>query len=211
MISGLKIDEVSLNGDIIGTVEAPASVFGANIRKDLIQRVVSWQMAKRRSGNHKTKGVGEVSGTKRKPHRQKGTGRARLGSLRAPQCRGGAIIFGPVVRDYSFSIPKKVRRQALQSALSSLLKEDRVVAVERLEATSSKLKDFPLPLKGTTLMVCGASVCENMRRAVSNISSVNILPQGGVNVLDLIRHDRVILSKESLEYLVQFLSRREKS
>jgi large subunit ribosomal protein L4 len=210
MISGLKIDEVALDGRTIGTIDAPSLVFGAVVRKDLIHRVVLWQMAKRRSGNHKTKGIGDVSGTTKKPHRQKGTGRARQGSLRSPQFRGGAVIFGPVVRDHAFSLSKRVRRQALQSALSSLLKEGRIFVVDKLEVASSKLKDFALPLNGSVLMVGGASVCDNLRRAVANLSSVNVLPQVGVNVLDLIRHDRVILSRDSLDYLAHFLSSRER-
>ena len=208
MISGLKINEIALDGKIIGKVDAPSPVFGAIVRKDLIHRVVSWQLAKRRSGNHKTKGISDVSGTTKKPHRQKGTGRARQGSLRSPQFRGGAVIFGPIVREHAFSLPKRVRRQALQSALSSLLKEGRIFVTSKLEVASSKLRDFSFPLEGSVLMVSGASVCDNLRRSVSNLSSVNVLPQGGINVLDLIRHDRVVLSRDSLDYLVRFLSSR---
>jgi len=209
MIADLKIDEIVLDGRVVGKVDAPSLVFGAVVRRDLIHRAVSWQMAKRRSGNHKTKGVSDVSGTTKKPHRQKGSGRARQGSLRSPQFRGGAVIFGPVVRDHSYSLPKKIRRQALQSALSALLKEGRIALVDSLELSSGRSRDFKSPFQGSVLMVGGDRVCDNLRRATANLSSINALPQIGINVLDLIRHDHVVLSKSSLDYLLRFLSPRE--
>lgn len=206
MISSLKINRIALDGTVLGSVDAPVSVFGSVVRRDLIHRTVAWQMAKRRSGNHKTKGISDISGTTKKPHRQKGSGRARQGSLRSPQFRGGAVIFGPVVRTHSFSLPKRVRRQALQGALSALLKENKIFLADKLDVSSPRSKDFQLPFDGSILMVGGEKLCDNLRRATSNLSFVNILPQIGINVLDLIRHDHVVLSQDCLDYLTQFLS-----
>jgi large subunit ribosomal protein L4 len=211
MLEKLKIKKVTMSGDFLEDVEVSPVVFGHTARRDIVHRVVQWQMAKRRSGNHKTKGIGDISGTTKKPHKQKGTGRARLGSARAPQCRGGATIFGPVVRSHAFSLPKKIRRQGLQSALSSLLREGRVSIVEKASIASPKTKEVRKAWDGSVLIVSGESVCENLRKALSNAPYLNVLPQGGVNVLDLIRHDRVLLSQEALRYLESFLSPRRKS
>jgi large subunit ribosomal protein L4 len=207
MSSVLKVDKITMDGKVLGSVDVSPVIFGADVRKDLIHRVVCWQMARRRSGNHKAKSVGEVSGTKKKPYKQKGSGRARLGSLRAPQCRGGATIFGPVVRSHSYSLPKKVRRKGLQSALSALFREGRIVMVDDMVCSSGKAKDFAAPFQGSVLMVGGDRVCENLKRAVANRHFMNVLPQMGVNVLDLLRHDKVILSKAAVDYLEGFLSK----
>jgi large subunit ribosomal protein L4 len=207
----LKIDEITLAGDKVGSVEAPESVFGADVRRDIIHRVIRWQQAKSRSGNHKTKGISDISGTTRKPHNQKGSGRARQGSLRSPQFRGGAVIFGPVVRDHSHSLPKKIRRQGLRSALSALLKEGRISCTDSMSATSRKLRDLNLASDGSLLLVGGEVVCQNLRCAISNRANVNILPQCAVNVLDLVRHDRVVLSKDAMVYLDRFLSQERSS
>src|ERR1700747_2244989 len=114
----MKLSVRNLDNKDVGDIELADAVFGVKVRPDILARVVAWQLAKRRAGTHKTKGVSEISGTTKKPNKQKGTGRARQGSLRSPQFRGGAVIFGPVVRSHEFSLQKKVSRLALKTALS---------------------------------------------------------------------------------------------
>src|SRR6201996_9815601 len=126
----MKLDVVNLDAKTVGSVELSASVFGVEVRRDILARVVNYQLAKRRSGNHKTKQVWEVSGTTKKPYAQKGTGRARQGSLRSAQFRGGGVIFGPVVRSHAHDLPKKVRALALKTALSAKAAEGKLVVIE---------------------------------------------------------------------------------
>ena len=118
----MKHDLISIEGKSLGSLDLPDDIFGVEVREDILQRVVRWQLAKRHSGNHKTKTRGEIAGSNKKPFRQKGTGRARQGSNRVSQMRGGGKAFGPVVRSHSYSLPKKVRKIGLRSALSSKLK-----------------------------------------------------------------------------------------
>ncbi len=127
----MQVSVITLaNNASAGDIELPDAVFGAEPRVDIMARVVHWQLAKRRAGTHKVKGMGEVSGTTKKPYRQKGTGRARQGSLRAPQFRKGGIVHGPVVRDHGYSLNKKVRRLGLISALSQKQKDGKLVVVD---------------------------------------------------------------------------------
>src|SRR5882757_4189145 len=123
----MKVQVKNLANESVGEIELDDAVFGVDVRQDLIFRAVNWQLAKRRSGNHKTKGISEIAGTTKKPYAQKGTGRARQGSLRSPQFRGGARIFGPVVRSHEHDLTKKVRKLALKTALSSKLKDGKLI------------------------------------------------------------------------------------
>src|ERR1700749_2896424 len=126
----MKVQVKNLANEAVGEIELDDAIFGLEVRQDLIFRAVNWQLAKRRSGNHKTKGISEISGTTKKPYNQKGTGRARQGSLRSPQFRGGAAIFGPVVRDHGFDLQKKVRRLGLKTALSAKQAEGKLIVIE---------------------------------------------------------------------------------
>ena len=126
----MKATIKNLNNEDVGEIELAEEIFGLPVRTDILHRMVNWQLAKRRSGNHKTKGVSEISGTGKKPYRQKGTGRARQGSLRSPQFRGGAVIFGPVVRSHEHDLTKKVRKLALKTALSSKLADGKLVVID---------------------------------------------------------------------------------
>ncbi len=126
----MQIDIKTLDGGAAGSAELPESLFGAQVRPDIIARVMHWQLMKRRAGTHRTKGMGEVSGTTKKPYKQKGTGNARQGSLRSPQFRTGGRVHGPVVRDHGFDLPKKVRRLGLISALSMKQSEGKLVVVD---------------------------------------------------------------------------------
>jgi large subunit ribosomal protein L4 len=202
----MKVSVINWSGESVDSMDLSPEVFGVEVRSDILSRVVLWQLAKRRSGNHKTKEIGDVSGTTRKPHRQKGTGRARQGSLRSPQFRKGAVIFGPVVRDHGYSLPKKIRRLGLKCALSSRLLEEKLIVMDQLSCATHKTKNVKaLFSQGTTLMIGQESVCENLKRAVSNIHSINLLPRQGINVYDIIRHDRIVVDKAALENIQSWL------
>src|ERR1700692_3748579 len=125
----MKLAVRNLDNEEVGDIELADAVFGLPVRRDILARVVAWQLAKRRAGTHKTKGVSDISGTTKRPYKQKGTGRARQGSLRSPQFRGGAVIFGPVVRSHEFGLQKKVRRLALKTALSAEQGEGKLVVL----------------------------------------------------------------------------------
>src|SRR5437660_5446129 len=126
----MKLTVRNLDNQEVGDIELSEAVFGLPVRRDILARVVNWQLSKRRAGTHKTKGVSDISGTTKKPYRQKGTGRARQGSLRSPQFRGGAVIFGPVVRSHEFGLQKKVRRLGLKTALSAKQAAGKLVVVD---------------------------------------------------------------------------------
>jgi large subunit ribosomal protein L4 len=202
----LKVPVRNFQGDTLEECSVSSEVFAAPIRKDILSRVVQWQLAKRRSGNHKAKGISDISGTTKKPHRQKGTGRARQGSLRSPHMRGGAVIFGPVVRDHSFSLPKKVRKMGLRCALSARMKENKLFVMDDLSMESRKTKDVVQIFSGSVLMIGGETVCQNLKNAISNVHSLNVLPRHGINVYDILRHDQLILSRDAVQYLENFLS-----
>src|SRR5277367_6482003 len=134
----MKLTVRNLDNQEVGDIELADEVFGLPIRRDILARVVNWQLAKRRAGTHKTKGISEIQGTTKKPYKQKGTGRARQGSLRSPQFRGGAVIFGPVVRSHAFGLQKKVRRLALKTALSAKHAEGKLVVLDKAASDAPK-------------------------------------------------------------------------
>src|SRR5471030_1496382 len=136
----MKLTVRNLDNQEVGDIELADAVFGLPVRCDILARVVNWQLAKRRAGTHKAKGVSDISGTSKKPYKQKGTGRARQGSLRSPQFRGGAVIFGPVVRSHAFDLQKKVRRLGLKTALSAKLSEGRLIVLDRAAIDTPKTK-----------------------------------------------------------------------
>src|ERR671934_1577078 len=136
----MKLTVRNLDNKEVGDIELAEEVFGLPVRRDILARVVNWQLAKRRAGTHKTKTISEISGTTKKPYRQKGTGRARQGSLRSPQFRGGAVIFGPVVRSHEFGLQKKVRRLALKTALSAKQAEGKLIVLEAAKLEEAKTK-----------------------------------------------------------------------
>ena len=208
----MKIKVTDINNKAQGEIDLADDVFqdifGRPIRKDILARAVNWQLAKRRSGNHKTKEIGDVSGTTKKPYAQKGTGRARQGSLRSPQFRGGATIFGPVVRSHAHDLPKKVRALALKTALSSKQKEGKLLVWSEASA-AGKTKDLSAKLKklglASVLFIDGAVVNEKFALAARNIPNVDVLPQQGANVYDILRRDTLVLTKEAVQHLVERL------
>lgn len=201
----MKTKVINLDNKAVGELELDDGVFGLAPRKDILARVVNWQLAKRRQGTHKTKGISDISGTTKKPYRQKGTGNARQGSLRSPQFRGGAVIFGPVVRSHAFDLQKKVRKLGLKMALSAKHAEGKLAVLDE-----AKLKDAKTKLLAgkfgklgwrSVLIIDGPALDEPFARAARNIPGVDVLPQQGANVYDILRADTLVLTKAAIEKL----------
>jgi len=189
----------------VGDIELADEVFGLPIRRDILARVVNWQLAKRRAGTHKTKGISEIRGTTRKPYKQKVTGRARQGSRRSPQFRGGARIFGPVVRSHAFDLQKKVRRLGLKMALSAKHDEGKLVVIDaaRVAEAKTKLLRTRLMTLGweSVLIIDGSVIDEGFARAARNLPRVDVLPQQGANVYDILRRETLVLTREAVRHL----------
>jgi large subunit ribosomal protein L4 len=201
----MKLPVKNLANESVGEIELDDAIFGVAVREDLIYRAVNWQLAKRRSGNHKTKGISEISGTTKKPYNQKGTGRARQGSLRSPQFRGGARIFGPVVRSHEHDLTKKVRKLALKTALSAKAAAGQLVIIDTVETDTHKTKALAGSLKAmgfdSLLVIDGETVNENFARAARNIPLVDVLPSQGANVYDIIRRNILVLTRSAVSDL----------
>ncbi len=201
----MKLTVRNLDNQEVGDIELADEVFGLPVRRDILARVVNWQLAKRRGGTHKTKGISEISGTTKKPYKQKGTGRARQGSLRSPQFRGGAVIFGPVVRSHEFDLQKKVRRLGLKTALSAKQAEGKLVVIDAAKVDEAKTKALRVRLDafgwGSVLIIDGTSVDEGFARAARNLPKVDVLPQQGANVYDILRRDTLVLTRDAVQKL----------
>ena len=201
----MKCDVVTLDNKKSGSVELDEMVFGVTVRKEILAKMVDYQLANRRSGNHKTKTIGEIRGSTAKPWRQKGTGRARFGSRRATQWRGGQTVFGPVVRSHSHRLNKKVRKLALRSALSSKQLNGNLIIIDDLTIPKPKTKTVAVQLKvlglESALILGGEKVDPNFALAISNIPQIDLLPQQGANVYDILRRDKLVLTKEAVKHL----------
>ena len=201
----MKVAVKNLENKSVGEIDLAEDIFGAPVRRDILARVVNWQLAKRRAGTHKTKGISEIQGTTKKPWAQKGTGRARQGSLRSPQFRGGAVIFGPVVRSHEFSLQKKVRRLALKTALSAKQAEGKLVVLDKAQVAEPKTGALADRFRAlgwdSVLIIDGAAVDENFARAARNIPKVDVLPQQGANVYDILRRDTLVLTQDAVQAL----------
>ena len=201
----MKLTVRNLDNQEVGDIELADDVFGLPVRRDILARVVNWQLAKRRAGTHKTKGVSDISGTSKKPYKQKGTGRARQGSLRSPQFRGGAVIFGPVVRSHEFDLQKKVRRLGLKTALSAKQAEGKLIVIDNATVAEAKTKvlreRFAAFGWASVLIIDGAEVDEGFARAARNLPRVDVLPQQGANVYDILRRDTLVLTRAAAEQL----------
>lgn len=206
----MQWDVVNLENEKIGTVELSDSVFGVDVRRDILARAVNWQLAKRRAGTHKVKTRKEVSGTTKKPFRQKGTGRARQGSMKGPHMRGGGVVFGPVPRDHSHALPKKVRRLALKAALSAKRADGTLVVLDKAELEDAKtrvLAQRALALAwGKALIIDGETVDTNFARAARNLPGLDLLPSRGANVYDILRHETLVLTRTAVDKLVERLT-----
>ncbi|NJL25200.1 MAG: 50S ribosomal protein L4 [Calothrix sp. SM1_5_4] len=190
----------------VGSVELDASVFEIPVKKEILQTVVRWQLACRRQGTHKAKTRAEVSGGGKKPFKQKGTGNARQGSSRSPLMPGGGITFGPVPRDYSYVLPKKVRRLGLRTALSHLKKEGRLFVVDSMDSADAKTKGIAGKLKGFGLekaVLIDAVADEKFTRASRNLAKYRYYGVEGMNVYDLLKYDAAIITKDSVAKIIE--------
>jgi large subunit ribosomal protein L4 len=205
----MQVPVITLDNGSAGDIELPEALFGAEPRADIMARVVHWQLAKRRAGTHKVKGMGEVSGTTKKPYRQKGTGNARQGSLRAPQFRTGGVVHGPVVRDHGYSLNKKVRRLGLISALSQKAKDGKLVVLDAAAAAEgAKTGAMAKQLKALgwkSALVVDATVDAGFGRVVRNLPKVQVLPTIGANVYDILNHDVLAVTRAGVEALKERL------
>lgn len=205
----MQCDVLTLDNKKAGSIDLDDSVFGVDVKPDVLARVVNWQLAKRRSGNHKTKGISEIAGSTAKPWRQKGTGRARHGSKRATQWRGGQTVFGPVVRSHEYRLNKKVRRLGLRTALSSKKADGTLVVLDEIKLQSSRTKLLSEKLKGLgiskALVISGGVMDPSFARAAANLPNVSYLPQQGANVYDILKCETLILTKEAITLLVERL------
>ena len=200
----MKLDVIKLDGDKGGSIELPDEIFGIEeIRADILQRCVTWQLAKRRAGTHKIQVRNEVSRTGKKMYRQKGTGGARHGSRRAAQFVGGAKAHGPVVRSHAFDLPKKVRALALKHALSSKAKTGALIVLDAatVKATKTAALRASFAKIGVTnaLVIAGSEVDANLKLAARNIPNVDVLPNAGLNVYDVLRRQTLVLTKDAVE------------
>jgi len=198
----MELDVIDLQGTQTGTIEVNEQAFGAEVKGHLFHQVVRMQLANRRQGTASTKTRGEVSGGGRKPWRQKGTGRARQGSTRSPLWRGGGVALGPKPRDYSYNLPKKVKRAALRSALTLKRQEQLLKVIDRLEFTEPKTKQMvgflrALGVEKPALIVIAADN-RNVQLAARNLPSVQVMRAEGVNIYDLLAYDFLICTQDAL-------------
>jgi len=206
-----SVDVINQNGDKVGAIELDDSVFNAEIRESLVQRVVVWQLAKRRSGTASTKTRSDVRGGGKKPWRQKGTGRARAGTNSSPIWTGGGTVFGPHPRSYAFSLPKKVRKAALKSVLTSKLKANQLTVVDKIDLEEPKTRLFVNTVKAMGLgddktLFITADKEESLQRSSRNLYKVLVMPTEGLNVYDLLRFERVVLFKDAVSRIHERLS-----
>jgi len=211
----MKLDILTLDNKKSSVLELDKSVFEAEVRADILHRMVTWQLAKRRSGSRKTLERSEVTGSRAKIVRQKGSGGARHGDRKVSQYRGGGVAHGPRVRSHEHKLPRKVRNMAMRCALSSKVKDGKLIILEDISFSSMKTKLLKqalskLPLGKSTLFVSGDKVDENFNKALKNIPMHDMLPMQGANVYDILRRDTLVLSKASVDMLVSRLLVSEK-
>lgn len=195
----------TLEGASVGKLTLSEEIFGLEPREDILQRMVRYQLSKRQQGTHKALGRAEISRTGKKMYKQKGTGGARHHSARAPQFRGGGKAHGPVVRSHAHDLPKKVRALALRHALSAKYRASDLIIVDQLVASEAKTKSLTLLLEklglNNALMISGAQVDANFGLAAANIPNIDVLPVQGINVYDILRRGKLVLSKSAIESL----------
>ena len=208
----MKLDVKTIDNKTAGDITLADAVFGVSPRADIVARVVKWQLAKRRAGTHKVKSRSDVAITTAKMFKQKGTGRARHGSAAAVQFRGGGVVHGPVVRDHGHALPKKVRQLGLRSALSAKAAEGKLLVIDSLASTgksagkTAKLRDQLVKLGAdNALIVGGAELDVAFVNAARNIPLVDVLPQQGINVFDILRRDVLVLSMGAAAHLEERL------
>lgn len=201
----MKTKIITLDNKAAGEITLSEDVFGAPVRKDILARMVNWQLAKRRAGTHKVKGRSEVAGTSAKQFRQKGTGRARRGNGKVSQFRSGGRAFGPTPRSHAHKLPKKIRRMAMRAALSSKQADGNLIILDAAVLKSPKTKELSAKLEklgwSNVLVVSGTEVDDNFALAARNVPNLDVLPSEGANVYDILRHQTLVLTKDAVETL----------
>ena len=201
----MELKVTTIDGKAAGSIELSKEIFGLEPRPDLLQRCVRWQLAKRRAGTHKVKNRAEIHRTGKKMYAQKGTGQARHGSARVNLFRGGGRSFGPVVRSHEHGLPKKVRALALKHALSSKAKDDGIIILDKATLKDNKTKtlieNFEKLGLTNALIIDGAEIDAGFRAAARNIPEIDVLPVQGINVYDILRRGKLVLTKAALDAL----------
>ncbi len=211
----MKADITTLDNKAAGSIDLAENIFGLTPRRDLLHRMVRYQLAKRQAGTHKTKGRSEIKGTTKKFVRQKGSGGARHGNRKAPLFRGGGKAFGPVPRSHASKLPKKVRALALKHALSAKVKANELIVLDKATVSEPKAKALRAKLTGlglsSALIIDGSNLEENFSLAARNIPMVDVLPIEGINVYDILRREKLVLTKEAIAALEKRFSGEENS
>ena len=201
----MELKVTTLEGKEAGSVQLSDEIFGLEPRMDLIHRMVRWQLAKRRAGTHAVKNRAEIWRTGKKMYKQKGTGGARHGSARVPQFRGGGRAFGPVVRSHATDLPKKVRALALRHALSAKAKDGSLIVIEKAALEAAKTKALIGHFSGlgltNALIIDGAELNSGFATAARNIPNIDVLPIQGINVYDILRREKLVLTRAALDAL----------
>ncbi|MDW0113385.1 MULTISPECIES: 50S ribosomal protein L4 [Sporosarcina] len=204
-----KVSVLSQTGSSVGDIELSEAIFGIEPNEAVLFEALVQQRSSLRQGNHKAKTRAEVAGGGRKPWRQKGTGRARQGSIRSPQWRGGGIVFGPSPRSYSYKLPKKVRRLALLSALSTKVRDEEIIVLDSLTFDAPKTKEFTKVLKDLSINKKALFVTADLDEAVAlsarNIPGVSVVTANGINVLDIVAHDNLVVTKDAVQKIEEVL------
>jgi large subunit ribosomal protein L4 len=207
-----KLEVKNIQGQKVGEIELDDSIFGGEVNEHLLWEAVKWQLAKRRAGTHSTKTRGEVRGTKAKPWRQKGTGRARAGSRRSPIWVGGGQTFGPRPRDYEYSMPRKARRSALRSALTVRAREDRLIVLDAFPVDSGKTKNVASALATlgsrqpqSSVLIVESSDNGDLVRGARNLPRSKWLAPEGLNVYDVLKYDTLILTTQAAKQVEEAL------
>ena len=199
----MQVNIINFDGKEVGKIDLQDSIFGLDARADILHRVVTWQRAKSRAGTHAVKTVSDVAGSGKKAFKQKKTGNARQGERYNVHMRGGGVVHGPVVRDHSIDLPKKIRTLGLKMALSSKAKEESLVVVDSEKLTAAKTATLAKQLKklklDSALFVGADTVDANFKKSVANIKNVDVLPTVGLNVLDILKHDKLVLTADAVK------------
>ncbi|EAH3830490.1 50S ribosomal protein L4 [Listeria monocytogenes] len=205
-----KLSLLKQDGTNAGEITLNDTVFGIEPNEKVVVDVILSQRASLRQGTHKVKKRSEVRGGGRKPWRQKGTGRARQGSIRSPQWRGGGVVFGPTPRSYAYKLPKKVRRLAIKSILSSKVNEEKLVVLEGLTFDAPKTKEFAAFLKNisvdTKALIVVAGESENVELSARNLQGITVIPAESISVLEVAKHDKLIITKAAVEKVEEVLA-----
>lgn len=195
----MQLDVVDILGKVVGQIDVADEVFAHEVKEHLLWEMVKAQRAARRAGTHDTKTRANVRGGGRKPYRQKGTGGARQGSTRSPQFVGGGVVFGPHPRSYEYTVPKKVKRAALASALSLRAQEKKIVVIDGLNFDAPKTKDMAAVLKAIgaiSAVIVSSKDAVNTVKSVRNLKLSKYLPPEGLNVYDILNHETLVISKD---------------